>query len=105
MFSKYGDLVFRGIGDGDWIVGIKDVWGGERVRGDLVRVGMIGWVSVRWKNFWKSVFFNFDDDGEEEDWKYCDGWDRLWEGGMIFGGGVMMIDLVFIFYEFSWFFR
>ncbi|OXG33425.1 vacuolar membrane protein [Cryptococcus neoformans Bt120] len=104
--SKYGDLAFRGTGDGNWIVGIKDARGGGRVRGDSARVGMAGRASVRWKNPRTSATSNSDDNGEEEkDPKHRDGRDRLWEGGMTLGGGVMMIDSVLIPYEPSWFSR
>lgn len=103
--SKYGDLAFRRTGDGSWIVGIKDARGEERVRGDSARVGMAGRASVRWKYPRRDAASDLENDGDEQDRKHQDGRDRLWEGGMTLGGGVLMIDSVLIPYEPSWFSR
>ncbi|WVO18265.1 hypothetical protein L204_105976 [Cryptococcus depauperatus] len=113
--SKYADLAFRNMGDSSWLVGIKNA----RKDGLSIsaRIGASGRATVRWKNSKAKVVSNKSSDngkytrdgksgkdgkdGKDED----DEANKLWRGGMVLGGGLLVIDSALIPYEPSWFYK
>ncbi|EIW66906.1 hypothetical protein TREMEDRAFT_34308, partial [Tremella mesenterica DSM 1558] len=106
--SKYGEVAFRATGDNSFLVGIRNARSSNGVSGEAARIGQSGRASVRWrKQYGKEInvraeFIREKNDDEEEDGQERD---RLWEGGMTLGGGVVMLDGVLLPYEPSWFSR